>query len=108
MRGLDYGFEFVGFMEGWRGLVEGKTMPVTESSILTVLRERAMLALSVVGLDGLVIGASNLHRGQVRKFVRRWRRHRSGAGWLRTLLGKEMKKTGERAILRTTAAGEPS
>lgn len=25
MRGLDHGFECVGFMEGWRGLVEGKT-----------------------------------------------------------------------------------
>lgn len=25
MRGLDHGYKFVGFLEGWRGLVEGKT-----------------------------------------------------------------------------------
>jgi len=31
MRGLDHGFEFVGLVEGWRGLVEGKTQPVTLS-----------------------------------------------------------------------------
>src|SRR6267378_1033685 len=29
MRGLDHGFEFTGFLEGWRGLVEGNTQLVT-------------------------------------------------------------------------------
>ena len=28
LRGLDHGFEFVGLVEGWRGLVEGKTQPL--------------------------------------------------------------------------------
>src|SRR5881398_2583369 len=27
-RGLDHGFRFVGLLEGWRGLVEGNTMPL--------------------------------------------------------------------------------
>lgn len=29
MRGLDHGFNFVGLLEGWRGLVEGKSIPLT-------------------------------------------------------------------------------
>ncbi|MCB4757346.1 MAG: ATP-dependent 6-phosphofructokinase [Elusimicrobia bacterium] len=29
MRGLDHGFQFIGFLYGWKGLVEGKTRPLT-------------------------------------------------------------------------------
>ncbi len=28
-RGLDFGFEFVGILEGWRGLVQGNYEPLT-------------------------------------------------------------------------------
>src|SRR4029077_13296711 len=47
MRGLDHGFEFTGFLEGWRGLVEGKTQPVT----LTEVKE-------IVGKGGTILGTS--------------------------------------------------
>ena len=28
MRGLDHGFNFVGLLEGWKGLVEGNSRPL--------------------------------------------------------------------------------
>jgi phosphofructokinase-like protein len=47
MRGLDHGFEFVGFLEGWRGLVEGKTQPVTLADVK-----------EIVGKGGTFLGTS--------------------------------------------------
>jgi len=47
MRGIDHGFEFIGLVEGWRGLVEGKTQPVT----LTDVKE-------IVGKGGTILGTS--------------------------------------------------
>ena len=47
MRGLDHGFEFTGFLEGWRGLVDGNTQPVT----LTDVKE-------IVGKGGTFLGSS--------------------------------------------------
>src|ERR671939_1304241 len=32
-RGLDFGFDFVGILEGWRGLVEGLYEPLTLESV---------------------------------------------------------------------------
>ena len=47
MRGLDRGFEFIGLMEGWRGLVEGKTMPVTLADVK-----------EIAGKGGTILGTS--------------------------------------------------
>jgi ATP-dependent phosphofructokinase / diphosphate-dependent phosphofructokinase len=47
MCGLDYGFEFVGFLEGWRGLVEGNTQPVTLADVK-----------EIVGKGGTFLGSS--------------------------------------------------
>src|SRR5437764_13994587 len=47
MRGLDHGFEFVGFLEGWRGLVEGNTQPVTLEDVK-----------ELVGKGGTFLGSS--------------------------------------------------
>ena len=41
MRGLDHGFEFVGFLEGWRGLVEGNIQPVTPTENIIAMYETA-------------------------------------------------------------------
>src|SRR3954464_14903865 len=47
MRGLDYGFEFTGFLEGWRGLVEGNAQPVTLQDVK-----------EIVGKGGTFLGSS--------------------------------------------------
>jgi phosphofructokinase-like protein len=47
MRGLDHGFEFTGFLEGWRGLVEGNTQPVTLADVK-----------EIVGKGGTFLGSS--------------------------------------------------
>jgi ATP-dependent phosphofructokinase / diphosphate-dependent phosphofructokinase len=39
LRGLDHGFEFVGFELGWKGLVEGITTPVTLERVESIIRE---------------------------------------------------------------------
>jgi len=38
-RGLDYGFEFVGLEEGWRGLVEGKTLPLGLNEVQHIINQ---------------------------------------------------------------------
>src|SRR5262245_6144958 len=47
MRGLDHGFEFTGFLEGWRGLVEGNAQPVTLADVK-----------EIVGKGGTFLGSS--------------------------------------------------
>ncbi|HVO33632.1 MAG TPA: ATP-dependent 6-phosphofructokinase [Elusimicrobiota bacterium] len=47
MNGLDKGLEFIGLQEGWRGLVEGKTQPLS----LTDVKE-------IVGKGGTILGTS--------------------------------------------------
>ena len=47
MRGLDRGFESIGLMEGWRGLVEGNTMPVTLADVK-----------EIAGKGGTILGTS--------------------------------------------------
>src|SRR3989344_3615722 len=47
MRGLDHGFEFTGFLEGWRGLVEGHAQPVTLADVK-----------EIVGKGGTFLGSS--------------------------------------------------
>src|SRR5438270_814651 len=38
-RGLDHGFEFVGLEEGWRGLVEGKTLPLGLNEVQHIINQ---------------------------------------------------------------------
>ena len=38
-RGLDHGFEFVGLQEGWRGLVEGMTMPLGLNEVQHIINQ---------------------------------------------------------------------
>src|SRR5688500_9063878 len=47
LRGLDYGFEFVGLELGWKGLVEGITTPVTLEKVEDIIR-----------LGGTILGSS--------------------------------------------------
>jgi ATP-dependent phosphofructokinase / diphosphate-dependent phosphofructokinase len=47
LRGMDLGYEFVGFVGGWRGFVENKTMPVG----LKEVKE-------IVGKGGTILGTS--------------------------------------------------
>jgi 6-phosphofructokinase len=47
MAGLDYGFEFVGLSEGWRGFVEGNTQPLGLSEVK-----------EIVGKGGTILGTS--------------------------------------------------
>jgi len=47
MRGLDHGFEFTGFLEGWRGLVEGNSQPVALQDVK-----------ELVGKGGTFLGSS--------------------------------------------------
>ena len=47
MAGLDKGFEFVGFVEGWRGLVDGKTQALGSSEVK-----------EIVGKGGTILGTS--------------------------------------------------
>ena len=59
-RGLDHGFEFVGLEEGWRGLVEGKTLPLGLNEVQhiinqggTILPPLSFSATNHLGLDRL-------------------------------------------------------
>jgi ATP-dependent phosphofructokinase / diphosphate-dependent phosphofructokinase len=47
MHGLDFGFEFVGLQEGWKGLVEAKTMPLGLKDVA-----------EIVGKGGTILGTS--------------------------------------------------
>ncbi|MCL6613352.1 MAG: ATP-dependent 6-phosphofructokinase [Firmicutes bacterium] len=47
MRGLDFGFEFVGLLEGWKGLIEGLTMPLGLDEVA-----------EIVGRGGTILGTS--------------------------------------------------
>jgi ATP-dependent phosphofructokinase / diphosphate-dependent phosphofructokinase len=47
MHGLDYGMEFVGLQEGWRGLVEAKTMPLGLKDVA-----------EIIGKGGTILGTS--------------------------------------------------
>lgn len=47
MRGLDLGFEFVGFQEGWRGFVENKAVPIGLADVK-----------EIVGKGGTILGTS--------------------------------------------------
>ena len=47
MAGLDKGFEFIGLVEGWRGLVQGKTQTLG----LVEVKE-------IVGKGGTILGTS--------------------------------------------------
>jgi 6-phosphofructokinase 1 len=38
-RGLDHGFDFVGLEEGWRGLVEGKTLPLGLNEVQHIVNQ---------------------------------------------------------------------
>jgi ATP-dependent phosphofructokinase / diphosphate-dependent phosphofructokinase len=38
-RGFDYGFRFVGLVEGWKGLMEGLTMPLGLDEVQDVIKE---------------------------------------------------------------------
>ncbi|MGH2703624.1 MAG: 6-phosphofructokinase [Actinomycetota bacterium] len=46
-RGLDHGFEFVGLQDGWRGLVEGITMPLGLEQVE-----------EIIGRGGTILGTS--------------------------------------------------
>jgi 6-phosphofructokinase 1 len=47
LRGIDYGFEFIGLSEGWRGLVEGKTQQLGLADVK-----------EIVGKGGTLLGTS--------------------------------------------------
>ena len=47
MRGMDHGYEFVGFLEGWKGAIEGNTMPLKLSDVK-----------EIVGKGGTILGTS--------------------------------------------------
>ena len=47
MRGLDFGFEFVGLLEGWKGLIEGETMPLKLEDVE-----------DLIGKGGTILGTS--------------------------------------------------
>jgi len=47
LRGADFGFEFLGFQEGWRGLVEGNAVPLKTSDVF-----------EIVGKGGTILGTS--------------------------------------------------
>lgn len=39
MRGIDFGFEFTGFLEGWKGLVEGNTMELKMEDVEDIINK---------------------------------------------------------------------
>lgn len=47
LRGLDFGFEFVGLQEGWRGLVQGLTQPLGLNDVK-----------DIIGVGGTILGTS--------------------------------------------------
>jgi 6-phosphofructokinase 1 len=65
-RGLDHGFEFVGLLEGWRGLVEGNTMPLGLAEVK-----------DIVNRGGTIVGTSRTNpfkkEGAVDRCLQTWK-----------------------------------
>src|SRR2546421_10910475 len=89
-RGLDHGFRFVGLLEGWRGLVEGNTMPLGLPEVREIFNrggtilgtsrtnpfkkegavERCLASWKELGLDALVgMGGEDTLGGATRFFT---------------------------------------
>jgi 6-phosphofructokinase 1 len=47
IRGMEHGYNFVGFLEGWKGAIEGNTMPLKLSDVK-----------EIVGKGGTILGTS--------------------------------------------------
>jgi ATP-dependent phosphofructokinase / diphosphate-dependent phosphofructokinase len=64
-RGLDHGFEFVGLAEGWKGLVEGNTVPLGLEQVE-----------DIIGRGGTILGTSRTNpfkrEGGVDKCLQTW------------------------------------
>ena len=65
-RGLDHGFEFIGLQEGWRGLVEGITMPLGLAEVQHIINQ-----------GGTILGTSRTNpfkkEGAVDKCLATWK-----------------------------------
>jgi 6-phosphofructokinase 1 len=65
-RGLDYGFTFVGLAEGWKGLVEGNTLPLGLADVE-----------GVIGQGGTILGTSRTNpfkrEGAVDRCLENWK-----------------------------------
>jgi 6-phosphofructokinase 1 len=65
-RGLDHGFEFVGLAEGWRGLVEGNTLPLGLEDVE-----------EIIGRGGTILGTSRTNpfkrEGAVEQCLQTWK-----------------------------------
>jgi len=65
-RGLDHGFEFVGLEEGWRGLVEGKTLPLGLNEVQHIINQ-----------GGTILGTSRTNpfkkEGYVERCLATWK-----------------------------------
>ncbi len=65
-RGLDHGFEFVGLAEGWKGLVEGNTLPLGLEDVE-----------EIIGRGGTILGTSRTNpfkrEGAVDKCLETWK-----------------------------------
>jgi 6-phosphofructokinase 1 len=65
-RGLDHGFEFVGLEEGWRGLVEGKTLPLGLGEVQHIINQ-----------GGTILGTSRTNpfkkEGYVERCLATWK-----------------------------------
>src|SRR5258707_10911057 len=59
-RGLDHGFEFVGLEEGWRGLVEGKTLPLGLNEVQHIINQ-----------GGTILGTSRTNPFKTEGYVER-------------------------------------
>ena len=54
MRGMDFGFEFVGLLEGWKGLIEGNTMPLGLGEVADIIGESLLANPDVAALQARV------------------------------------------------------
>ena len=65
-RGLDHGFEFVGLEEGWRGLVEGLTLPLGLEQVQSIINQ-----------GGTILGTSRTNpfkkEGYVERCLATWK-----------------------------------
>jgi 6-phosphofructokinase 1 len=65
-RGLDHGFDFVGLEEGWRGLVEGKTLPLGLNEVQHIINQ-----------GGTILGTSRTNpfkkEGYVERCLATWK-----------------------------------
>ena len=65
-RGLDHGFEFVGLEEGWRGLVEGRTLPLGLNEVQHIINQ-----------GGTILGTSRTNpfkkEGYVERCLATWK-----------------------------------